>query len=164
MAKAIKQSEVCSSARVCLGHRRTAYLCCPHFNKSSSSVPFCPSPAQKKICATSLYESVFKSSQNMVLLRASFLVFFASFLGLTSAACPDLWISLGKSCYKVSSDPMNWHQAQQVATLFCWKVIFSFILMFVDIGCCSTVPGRGDTSLRSMMKMSRYDKTINLCL
>ncbi len=47
---------------------------------------------------------------------------------------------------------------------FCWKVILSFILMFVDIGCCSTVPGRGDTSLRSMMKMSRYDKTINLCL
>ncbi len=118
----------------------------------------------KKTSATSLYESVFKSSQNMVLLRASFLVFFASFLGLTSAACPDLWISLGKSCYKVSSDPMNWHQSQQVVTLFCWKVIFSFILMFVDIGCCSTVPGRGDTSLRSMMKMSRYDKTINLCL
>ncbi len=80
----------------------------------------------------------------MAFSQFSFLLLLSSFLDLTSAVCPDLWISVAANCYKVSPDPMTWHQAHEVKACFCGRTIKINYSAF-----CSSVkpPGGGDSFL-----------------
>ncbi len=74
-----------------------------------------------------------------------------------TADCPDsLWVTVGGSCYKVSSDRMNWNTAQQVKNwcFFTFEVPACMSDSFAPLF-HSTAPQKVAILLKSMMRMSR---------